>query len=130
MQGLPCQFADDLEVHRCVYYYSHMVRVVTRFLWGVIDGVHDDRQCLQFPVRGGSEDGSFCEVVLVQSACRVRFQLQGCPPGRSGEACGARGIRTNDGVVPIMTDLTASDGTLFEPHLSGLNHRKKLKWGS
>ena len=24
----------------------------------------------------------------------------------------------------IMTDLTASDGTLFEPHLNGLNHRK------
>ena len=25
---------------------------------------------------------------------------------------------------PIMTDLTASDGTLFEPHLNALNHRK------
>ena len=43
VHGLPCQFADDLEVHRCVYYYPHMVRVVTRFLVGVIDGVHDDR---------------------------------------------------------------------------------------
>ena len=74
MQGLPCKFADDLEVHRCVYYYPHMVRVVTWFLVGVIDGVHDDCQCLQFPVRGGSEDGSPCEVVLVQSACRIRFQ--------------------------------------------------------
>ena len=29
-----------------------------------------------------------------------------------------------DVLVPIMTDLTASDGTLFEPHLNGLNHRK------
>ena len=27
-------------------------------------------------------------------------------------------------VLPIMTDLTASDGTLFESHLNGLNHRK------
>ena len=25
--------------------------------------------------------------------------------------------------LPIMTDLTASDGTLFELHLNGLNHR-------
>ena len=24
--------------------------------------------------------------------------------------------------IPIMTDLTASDGTLFEPHLNGVNH--------
>ena len=50
---------------RCVYHYPYMVRVVTRFLVGVIDGVHDERQCLQFPVRGGPEDGSPCEVVLV-----------------------------------------------------------------
>ena len=27
-----------------------------------------------------------------------------------------------------MTDLTASDGTLFEPHLNGLNHRKIQMW--
>ena len=80
MRGLSCQPADDLEVRRCVYHYPHMLRVVTRFLVGVIDGVHDDRQCLQFPVRGGPEDDSPCEVVLVQSACRVYFQLQGCPP--------------------------------------------------
>ena len=59
---------------------TYMVLVVTRFLVGVIDGVHDDRQCLQFPVRGGPEDGGPCEVVLVQSACRVRFQLKKCPP--------------------------------------------------
>ena len=75
MQGLSRQPADNLEVHRCVYHDPYMVRVVTRFLVGVIDGVHDDRQCLQFPVRGGPEDGSPCEVVLAQSACRVYFQL-------------------------------------------------------
>ena len=73
-QGLSCQPADDLEVHRCVYHYPYMVRVVTLFLVGVIDSVHNDRQCLQFPVRGGPKDGSPCEVVLVQSACRVYFQ--------------------------------------------------------
>ena len=78
-----------------------MVRVVTRFLVGVIDGVHDDRQSLQFPVRGGPEDGSPCEVVLVQSACRVFVQLQSCPPGRWGEACSAGGIRENDSVVVV-----------------------------
>ena len=49
MQGLSCQPADDLEVHRCIYHYSYMVHVVTRFLVGVIDGVRDDHQCLQFP---------------------------------------------------------------------------------
>ena len=27
-------------------------------------------------------------------------------------------------MVPIMTGLTASDGTLFEPHLNGLNKQK------
>ena len=27
-----------------------------------------------------------------------------------------------------MIDLTASDGTLFEPHLNGLNHRKNSNW--
>ena len=27
-------------------------------------------------------------------------------------------------LIPIMIYLTASDGTLFEPHLNGLNHRK------
>ena len=68
VQGLPCQSADNLEVHHCVYYYPHMVHVVTRFLVGVMDGIHDDCQCLQFPVSGGSEDGSPCEVVLVQLA--------------------------------------------------------------
>ena len=93
MQGLLCQPVDDLEVHRWVYHYPHMVRVVTRFLVGVIDGVHDDRQCLQFPGRGGPEDGSPCEVVLVQSACRVCFKLGSYPPGRWGEACSAGGIR-------------------------------------
>ena len=28
--------------------------------------------------------------------------------------------------LPIMIDLTASDGTLFEPYLNGLNHQKSL----
>ena len=79
-----------------------MVRVVTRFLVGVIDGVHNDRQCLQFPMRGGPEDGSPCEAVLVQSACRVCLQLQSCPPGRWVEACSAGGIRKNDGVVVVQ----------------------------
>ena len=101
MHGLPCQFADDLEVHRRVYYDPHMVRVVTLLLVGVTDGVHDDHQCFQFPVRGGPKDGSPCEVVLVQSACRVRPQLQSCPPSCWGEACGAGGIRKNDGVVVV-----------------------------
>ena len=72
VQGLPGQFADDLEVQRRVYYNPHMVCVVTRLLLGVIDGVNDDRQCFQFPVREGPEDGGPCEVVLVKSACRVR----------------------------------------------------------
>ena len=101
MQGLSCQPADDLEVHRCIYHYPHMVRVVTRFSVGVIDGVHDDRQCLQFPVGGGPKDGSPCEVVLVQLASRVYFQVQSCPPGRWGEACSAGGIREDDGVVVV-----------------------------
>ena len=54
--------------------------MVTWYLVGVIDGVHDDRQCLQFPVRGGLEDGSPREVVLVQSACRVYFPTLKPPP--------------------------------------------------
>ena len=107
MQGLSCQPADDLEVHCCVYHPPHMVRVVTRFLVGVIDGVHDDRQCLQFPVRGGPEDGSPFEVVLVQSACRVCLQLQSCPAGRWGEACSAGGIRENDGFVVVRVPQAA-----------------------
>ena len=78
-----------------------MVRVVTRLLVGVVDGVHDDRQCFQFPVRGGAEDGSPCEVVLVQSACCVRPKLESCPPSCWVEACGAGGIRKNDGVVVV-----------------------------
>ena len=107
LEGLPWQFANDLGVHCRVYYDPHMVRVVTRFLVGVIDGVHDDRQCFQFPVRGGPEDGSPCEVVLVESACRVRRQLQTCPPGCWSESCGARGIRKNDGVVVVRVQRAA-----------------------
>ena len=44
---------------------------------------------------------ALCEVVLVQSAFCVRFQLQSCPPGRWGEACGAGGICKNDSVVVV-----------------------------
>ena len=45
-KGCRASFADDLEVHRCVYYDPHMLRVVSWLLMGVIDGVCDDRQCL------------------------------------------------------------------------------------
>ena len=44
---------------------------------------------------------SSSQVVLVQLACHVPFHLQSCPPGRWGEACSARGIRENDGVVVV-----------------------------
>ena len=37
----------------------------------------------------------------MQSACRVRPQLQSCPPGCWNEARGAEGIRKNDGVAVV-----------------------------
>ena len=37
----------------------------------------------------------------MQSACCVRPQLQGCPPGRWGETPGAGGMRKNDGVAVV-----------------------------
>ena len=37
----------------------------------------------------------------MQWACCVRPKLQGCPPSCWGEACGARGIRKNHGVVVV-----------------------------
>ena len=40
-------------------------------------------------------------MVLVQSACGIRLQLQRCPPSRWGEARGAGGIRKNDGVAVV-----------------------------
>ena len=52
--------------------------VVTPLLVGVMDGVEDDRRCFEFPVRGGTENESPCEVVLAQLACRVSPQLQSC----------------------------------------------------
>ena len=74
-RGCRASLRTILEVHCCVHYYPHMVRLVTRRLVGVIDGVNDDRQRLQLSVRGGPEDGSPREVTLVQSVCRVHLQL-------------------------------------------------------
>ena len=58
-----------------------------------------------------------------------------CNPTRIGQFLRTKGVRLRAEnlevvaikAVPIMTDLTASDGTLFEPHLNGLNHRKNSK---